>query len=295
MDPFDHLRQIERHLAGLQPALEQYDKLQRELQKLSNGPLIRDWVKEFERSQHSLRIAADFANHQQAMIAAIRPFDFGAIQAGLTRDLASFEAMVGRLNLGIEHSRLVGEVRLGRPEPTERGTENLKEVAEANLIEVVPATTLESLRTVKFAPLTLLDRVLRDPELMRQLHARQFEQFIAALVEQLGFEDVVLTPQSGDGGRDVLASRRISGLRMMFAFECKKYAPENPVGPDIARALLGTISHASTRATQGVIVTTSSFTPAAREFIITEPSLQGRDFDGIVDWLHEYATRQGAT
>ena len=160
----------------------------------------------------------------------------------------------------------------------------------------MPATALESLRVVNFAPLTLLDRVLRSPDLMRQFHARQFEQFIAALVEQLGFEDVVLTPQSGDGGRDVLAIRRVSGLPIVFAFECKKYGPGNPVGPDTARALLGTISHGNTRAAQGVIVTTSSFTPAAREFIITEPQLHGRDFDGIVDWLHEYATRtRGAT
>ena len=78
------------------------------------------------------------------------------------------------------------------------------------------------------------------------------------------------------------------GISILCAFECKRYAPDRPVGPEIARALLGTILHGSTRATKGVLVTTSRFTPATRTFILTEPSLDGKDFDGIVGWLQEY-------
>jgi restriction system protein len=145
--------------------------------------------------------------------------------------------------------------------------------------------------------LTILDRVLRHPEALRTLTARDFEGFVAALVEQLGFEDVVLTPRSGDMGRDVLATKRIHGISILCAFECKRYAPDRPVGPEIARALLGTIMHGPTRAAKGILVTTSSFTPAARTFIFTEPGLDGRDFDGIVEWLQEYAShrQRGAT
>jgi len=291
MDPFEQLRQIQKMLDGLRPALEQFDKLQRDLQKAAIGPNVRDLVREFERSQVSLRVAEDFASQQRALMAAIRPINLGPIQSILASDFASAAALVGRLNLGIDKSRLLGDLRFER-HATEDTNEGLSEDVEAKLVEVVPAKALDALKAVKFAPLIELDRVLRDPELMRRLHARRFEEFIAALVEQLGFEDVVLTPESGDGGRDVLAVRRLHGLRMVFAFECKRYAPHKPVGPNIARALLGTISHGATRATQGVIVTTSYFTPAAKEFIFTEPSLDGKDFDGIVEWLKEYAQKK---
>ena len=53
------------------------------------------------------------------------------------------------------------------------------------------------------------------------------------------------------------------------------------------RALFGVVSHSATRANKGVLVTTSSFTRGARNYILTEPSVEGRDFDGIVDWLGE--------
>ena len=102
-------------------------------------------------------------------------------------------------------------------------------------------------------------------------------------------------PSSGDEGRDVLATKRVHGLSILFAFECKRYAADRPVGPGIARALLGTITHGATRANKGVLVTTSRFTPAARSFIITEPSLDGRDFDGILEWLREYSAKKNAT
>lgn len=162
---------------------------------------------------------------------------------------------------------------------------------EPKLVKVVPAEVLTQLRL----PLSELNRVLRHPGAMRTLSAREFEQFIATLIEQLGFEDVVLTPP-GDQGRDVLATRRVSGISMLFAFECKRYAPDRPVGPDIVRALLGAILHGPTRASMGVLVTTSIFTPAARKFILTEPVLDGKDFDGVVGWLKEYSTlKKGRT
>lgn len=43
-----------------------------------------------------------------------------------------------------------------------------------------------------------------------------------------------------------------------------------------------------TRANNGVLITTSTFTPAASSFILTEPNLDGEDFDGVVAWLQEY-------
>lgn len=213
------------------------------------------------------------------------------------------ESVFGRLSGAVARSKFIARVEF-EPEPEEveepqSGNPSLGSAESSSpervgkqLVQQVPADTLYSLKQVDFVPLTLLDRVLRDPEAMRSLSARDFERFIATLIDRLGFEDVILTPSSGDDGRDIIATKRVHGISIIFAFECKRYAPNNPVGPEIARALLGTITSASTRATAGVLVTTSYFSPATRKLILTEPALDGRDFQGIVEWLHEYSLRR---
>lgn len=201
--------------------------------------------------------------------------------AYLIRDASQFT----RLASAFEEARFVGGIELTDEDATE---EEDRQAVDAQLVKIAPPEALEALRCVDLEPILLLDRALRNPELMYQLGARDFEKFVAALVEQLGFEDVNLTPPSGDGGRDILALKRVHGLSILFAFECKRFARDRPVGPEIARALLGTISHGATRAAKGILVTTSHFTPATRQFIVTEPLLDGRDFDGIVEWLREY-------
>jgi hypothetical protein len=203
--------------------------------------------------------------------------------------------VVGRLNKSIANAPVIGEVELKQKQEKEGEEKSVDEAQQAEpeveprLVEGAPVEALSQLHRIGFVPLFELDRVLRHPEAMRHLSAREFEGFIATLVEQLGFEDVVLTPPSGDDGRDILATKRFAGMPVFFAFECKKYAPHRPVGPDIIRALLGTVRGKDTRANKGVLVTTSTFTPAARKFFVTEPDLEGRDFDDVVAWLKEYA------
>lgn len=213
-------------------------------------------------------------------------------------DFSALDGMLARMNTAIGEAAYVAEAHF---EAWERGDEpDQREDAQADLadaklesrlIEVVPARVLERLKTVDFVPVTLLDQILRSPESMRALTARDFERFIATLIDRLGFHDVVITPRSGDQGRDVLATKTLHGIPILFAFECKRYRPDSPVGPDILRALLGTITHGPTKANKGVLVTTSTFTSGARTFILTEPALDGKDFDGISGWLKEYASQ----
>jgi HJR/Mrr/RecB family endonuclease len=207
--------------------------------------------------------------------------------------------MLARINAAIGAASYIGEAYFedseGDDEPIQREDaqpELLATAMENRLVEVVPAAVLDRLKTVDFVPITILDQILRSPESMRALTARDFERFIATLIDQLGFENVVITPRSGDQGRDVLATKTMHGIPILFAFECKRYRPDSRVGPEILRALLGTITHGPTKANKGVLVTTSTFTSGARTYILTEPSLDGKDFDGISAWLKEYA-RQG--
>lgn len=105
--------------------------------------------------------------------------------------------------------------------------------------------------------------VLSDQEEIYNLSSREFEELVAELFAQQGF-DVELTPETRDGGCDVIATKSISGLPFMLLIECKKYVKEYPVGVSLVRSLLGVQS--DRKANKAVLVTTSSFTKPARQF-----------------------------
>jgi HJR/Mrr/RecB family endonuclease len=232
------------------------------------------------------------ASSRDLFEAALGPLpSLGGLSSASIARQAGISGALRRINNAIAEAPFLGKAEAQEEpvseEQSEVKAEEPNQELEPQLVKVVSAEVLTQIRL----PLSELSRVLHHPEAMRMLTARDFERFIATLVEQLGFEDVVLTPSSGDHGRDVLATKKVSGIPIFFAFECKRYAPDRLVGPETARALLGTIMHGATRASMGVLVTTSTFTPAARQFILTEPVLDGKDFDGIMDWLKEYSAR----
>lgn len=97
----------------------------------------------------------------------------------------------------------------------------------------------------------------RHPELLHSLSPRKFEEIVAAVFRNNGFE-VELTPETRDGGVDIVAVRKNGfGGSTLHLVECKRYLPENKVGIGIVQRMLGVVEQH--RATQGVIVTTSSF------------------------------------
>ena len=272
----ENLSAISRELHASVEALPRAADLARDL-KAFHGSLP-DW-------QHVLETS-------QALESAIRPLPdlerFHDAQLAYSQHVREFSEA---LNSAIASARFVAEIELSENRDDPEPTKNAAEQAEQQLVEPAPDGFLENLRRVDFVPITLLDRALRDPEAMRSFGSRAFEDFIAQLTEGLGFEDVVLTPRSGDKGRDVLATKWVHGIRILFAFECKRFAANRRVGIAYARALLGVISHGETRADKGVLVTTSGFTKGATKFILTEPSLDSRDFNGVVDWLHDYRAK----
>lgn len=167
--------------------------------------------------------------------------------------------------------------------------ENADELEEDNEPQkiILPEEFKERLKTVQFLPIKLFEKISNDPNLMHEMDPIDFENFIAGLLDKSGFENIIVTPRSGDKGRDILATQTIYDVPIIFAFECKKYAPHRKIQPDIMRALLGTISHAQTKANKGVLVTTSSFTRGAKSFIASESMLSGKDFNDLVKWINQ--------
>jgi restriction endonuclease Mrr len=149
----------------------------------------------------------------------------------------------------------------------------------------LPREFLSALVQVEQIPLRAIEIVMRDPRHLTSLSPRQFEEFIAEIVDKLGFCDILLTPRSGDGGKDVIATRTINGIPLTFYFECKKYAEGNKVQLDTLRALLGTVAHDSRKANIGVLVTTSTFTRGCQDLIASECRLDGKDYNGLLRWI----------
>src|SRR6185436_18583273 len=99
-----------------------------------------------------------------------------------------------------------------------------------------PAITI---RRIEYIPFQMLWSIANAPDAMRRLAPRQFEEFVAELISRIGFVDIELTPQSRDGGRDIIAQRHVNGIPLTFLLECKRYAETHPVGVGLMRELLG--------------------------------------------------------
>jgi restriction system protein len=129
----------------------------------------------------------------------------------------------------------------------------------------------------------LVEKLRADPATMRQLSSRQFEEVVAELLSQQGYE-IELTPLSGDGGFDMFAARREGLGKFLFLVECKRYTPPNKVGVSIVRELHGVVHEK--RATAGVLVTSSFFTRGAKDFQERSPyQLKLHDYIALQQWL----------
>ncbi|MFO7740700.1 MAG: restriction endonuclease [Anaerolineae bacterium] len=115
---------------------------------------------------------------------------------------------------------------------------------------------------------------------IRSLSPSEFEAYVGVLFERAGYR-VRQTGGSGDRGIDLVVSR--NGKSRVV--QCKRY--EDDIGPSAVRELIGAMTNAG--ATHGFLVTTSDFTPGAREEARKAPYeiglLDGRT---IVRWAGRY-------
>lgn len=97
-------------------------------------------------------------------------------------------------------------------------------------------------------------------ETLQTLPAAGFERLCQRLLREAGFEQVVVTGKSGDGGIDghgVLALNSFVSFRVLF--QCKRYV--GSVSPAHVRDFRGAMQG---RADKGLVLTTGSFTAEAR-------------------------------
>lgn len=129
-----------------------------------------------------------------------------------------------------------------------------------------------------------LQQLSRDPNAFQQLQPRQFEELIAGAYEEEGWH-VVLTPRSGDRGRDVIAERDDFGS-IRIIDQVKLYTPGRVVDADDVRSIFGVLA-LDLKASKALITTSSSFAPGVyKEFEPVMPSrLDVRNGEQVRAWL----------
>jgi len=142
---------------------------------------------------------------------------------------------------------------------------------------------------VKRGPLKVLEEMNENvrselSERIANFHPQAFENFIGALLSNIGFENVVVLKYSGDGGLDVEAELTVGGVtNVKTAVQVKRW--KNNVPGKIVRELRGGLKTDQ----RGLIITTSSFTKDAKREAIEEAKTPISLIDGekLLDLLIE--------
>ncbi len=112
------------------------------------------------------------------------------------------------------------------------------------------------------------------------LNPSEFEAYVGVLFERAGYR-VKRTGGKGDRGIDLMVKR--NGKTRVV--QCKRYGDD--VGPGAVRELIGAMTNAG--ATQGVLVTTSGFTPGAEREAGKAPyDIQLLDGSTLLSWAKRY-------
>lgn len=129
----------------------------------------------------------------------------------------------------------------------------------------------------------LLRKIKEDPKLLYALDPRKFEELVAEMLSQRGYQ-ITLTPTSKDGGLDMYAAWKDDLGSFLYLVECKRYTPPNKVGVSVVRSLHGVVQQK--QANGGIVVTSSFFTKGAKEFQENLPhQMHLRDYLALQKWL----------
>jgi restriction system protein len=137
-----------------------------------------------------------------------------------------------------------------------------EETSEGKIIEAVTLPWFEIIKCLE-----------EDPDAMYKIPPRKWEEIIAGAYERAGFDEVILTPHSGDLGRDVIAVKKGLGT-VRIIDQVKAYKPTHLVDANDVRALMG-ILHAD-GASKGFVTTTSDFAPGIQTDPLITPLMPSR-------------------
>lgn len=166
-------------------------------------------------------------------------------------------------------------------EDLDDATPSLFYVGRSKAVELIVPSLLTE------ASLAIARRISAEPRILLNMSPRSFEEFIAEIFASFGYR-VELTAQTRDGGRDIVAIANYNNILTKVLVECKRYAPNRPVGISHVRELYAvkSIEHAS----KAVLATTSYFSHEARQFEAQYLyELELKDFNAVTAWAQQYS------
>jgi restriction system protein len=127
----------------------------------------------------------------------------------------------------------------------------------------------------------------KDPNFACQIHWRKWEEIIAAAYDRAGFDEVILTPRSNDGGRDIIATKK-GIVSVRFFDQVKAYRPGHLVTAEEVRSLVGVLTMEG-NVSKGVLTTTSDFAPGVMKDTnicrLIPNRLELKPFRELLPWL----------
>lgn len=123
-------------------------------------------------------------------------------------------------------------------------------------------------------------------QILKNMDPFAFERLIPRILRECGFTDLAVTKKSGDGGIDGTGRLLINGIfSFNVGFQCKRYS--GAVGAPEVRDFRGSLT---TSIEKGVLITTGTFSTAAREEASNPGKMQIDLMDGedLIDKIAEY-------
>jgi restriction system protein len=125
-------------------------------------------------------------------------------------------------------------------------------IPEGHIVEAVAIPWFEILKQLE-----------QDPDFLFKVPWRKLEEIVAGAYVRAGWPDVVLTPRSGDRGRDVIATRPgVCSVRIVD--QVKAYKKGHLVTADEVRSMLGVLQ-VDPNVSKGLVTTTSLFAPGIED------------------------------
>lgn len=126
---------------------------------------------------------------------------------------------------------------------------------------IVPGERINEGRLIRAVALPWFDIIKllkQNPTIAFEISPEKWEEIIAGAYRKAGFDEVTLTPRSGDYGRDVIAIKKgLGSIRVID--QVKAFKPPHLVNANDVRALMGVLQ--GDGASKGFLTTTSDFAP----------------------------------
>lgn len=166
------------------------------------------------------------------------------------------------------------------------GASEFPTVSKTDLVTVVQPNIVS-------ASEAMIAALKKQPQDVMNLGSRQFEELIAELLTDMGW-DVELTPATRDGGKDILAYLKTDVGRFLCLVEAKRYRRDRKIGVELVRTLYGTLC--DYQASSAMMVTTSTYSKDARSLQKKhEFQLSLHDYTDVVGWIMKHGRKRGPT